>query len=68
VKRLVVVVAVVVLQAALHLSGISDITALVADTRILDNNRASSVGEADNPDSASAIITITWITAPLLEK
>ncbi len=64
-KRLVVLVAVVALLIALLISGLSDTTALVADTGILDNDKASSVGEADNPDSASATITITWTTAPL---
>jgi len=63
VKRSVVLLAVVALLIALLISGLSDATALVADTGISDNDKASSVGEADNPDSASATITITWTTA-----
>ena len=62
-RRLVILVAVVVLLVALLISGLSDIIPLVADTGISDNDKTSSVGEADNPDSASAAITITWTTA-----
>jgi len=64
VKRLAVLVAVVALLIVLLISGISDTTALVADAGISDNDKASSVGEADNPDSATATITITMYTSP----
>ena len=67
-KRLAVLVAVVALLIALLISGLSDTTALVADTGILDNDKASSVGEADNPDSASAIITITMTPVSLPDE
>lgn len=36
----------------------------IADTNIRDNEVTSNVSEAENPDSASATITITWTTAP----
>lgn len=57
-KRLAVLVAVVALLAAPLISGLSDITALVANTSIPDNEITSSQSEANN-SSASATITIT---------
>ena len=50
------------LLVALPISSLSDTNALVVDTGISDSDKASSVSEADNPDSASATITITCTT------
>jgi len=52
----------VALLVALPISSLSDTNALVADTGISDNDKASSVGEADNPDSASVTIMMTRTT------
>jgi len=63
VKRITVLVSVLM---GLLLSGISDTRASIADTSIPDD-KVTSCG-TDNSDSASAMITITWTTAPLNDE
>jgi len=63
VKKLGILVILVAVLAALLISGLSDTTALVADTGVPDNDQASSVAATCNPDSASATITITMYVA-----
>lgn len=62
-KRLVVLLALVVMVAGLFMPG--DSKASVADTNVPDNEIASSVNQTDNPSSANATITITMRTPPL---
>lgn len=62
-KKLLLLVLIAIV--ALLISGISDTKAAIADTSIPDNEVTSSQTEANN-SSASAIIKITWRTAPSL--
>ncbi len=62
-KRLVVLLALVVVVAGLLMSG--DSKASIADTSIPNSEIASSVNQTDNPHSATATITITMQTPPL---
>jgi len=64
-KRLLVLLALVVVVAGLLLSG--DSKASIADTNIPNNEIASSVNQTDSPLSANATITITMTTPPLPE-
>ena len=61
-KRLVIVVTIVILLAVSVLLGLSDTDISLADTSVLNNEVAISVGKANN-FSASATITITMTGA-----
>jgi len=65
-KRLVVLLALVVVVAGLFMPG--DSKASVADTNVPNNEVTSSVNQTDNPSSANATITITMRTAPLPDE
>lgn len=65
-KRLVVLVAFIVVLAGLLLSG--DSKASIADTNIPNNEITSIVNQTANPHSANATIIITMITPPLPDK
>lgn len=65
-KRLIGIAVIVVLLVISLLSSVSGASALTADTSVSHNEVTSS--ESDNPGSASAIITITWTTAPLPDE
>jgi len=66
--RLAVLVAPIVVLGGLLLSGICDSKTPVADTSIPNNEVASSVSQTSHPGSVSAIISITWRTAPLPDE
>ncbi len=57
VKRLILLIALVMILAGLSASAVSDTGSSIADTSIPDNEVASSVSKASNP-SASATITM----------
>jgi hypothetical protein len=59
VKRLVILLALLVLLASFALINIIDTNVSVADTNTPDNRVTSRVSEAGNHDSAAATITIT---------
>ena len=61
-KRLILLTALVVILAGLSASVVSDTSASRIDSSIPDNEITSSQAGASN-SSASATITITWITA-----
>lgn len=65
-KRPVALVALLRILAGFLLSGITDASASIADSSTPDDEVASSV--AENSDSASATVTITWQTAPMLDE
>lgn len=58
-KRLIILVALVVLVAGLVLSGVIDPNVSMADTSVPGTEGTSSVAEIDNPNLASAVIIIT---------
>lgn len=58
-----VLVTLLAILAGLLLSGISDTSASIADTSILDNEITASQGEPNN-SCATATITITMYTLP----
>lgn len=63
-KRLAPFGILVLVVIGLLLLGISNRSFSIADTRIPDNELASTISEANNSRSAHATITITWTTAP----
>ena len=65
-KRLLVLLARVVVAAGLFVSG--DGKASIADTNVPDNEITSSVNQTDSPLSANATITIIMRTPPLPEE
>jgi len=66
VKRLVFLLALVVVIAGLFMPG--DSKASIADTSIPDNEIASSVNQTDSPLFANATITIIMTTPPLPDE
>lgn len=60
-KHKLVILAIVILVASVICYRVSSIKASIADTSILGNEITNSISEAANPDSASAIMTITDI-------
>ena len=62
-KRLLVLLALVVVIAGLLISG--DSLATTADTNVPNNETASNVNQTDSPLSANATITIIMTTPPL---
>ena len=65
-KRLVVLVALIVVLAGLFLSG--DSKTSIADTSVPNNEITSIVNQTDNPASETATITITMRTPPLPDE
>lgn len=53
---------------ALLLLGIANTGTCIADNIVPNNELTSVATGGDDSDSASAIITITWRTAPLPDK
>jgi len=51
-----------IILVGLLLLGLSDTVISIADTSVPNNGIAGSVGEADNSDSSSAVITIMIYT------
>lgn len=60
-KRLFFIVTLAILLAGLVLFGLSDTVISIADTSV-PNDEVANGQEVDNPDSASAVITITMYT------
>ncbi len=67
-RRLTILATLIVVLAALLLSGISDGSPSIADTSIPDNETATSVNQTDSPLSANATITIIMTTPPLPDE
>jgi len=65
-KRLIVLVALVVILAGLFISG--DSKATTADTSVPDNEITNSTNQTDSPLSANATITIIMTTPPLPDE
>ena len=66
-KRLISLIALVVILASLPVLVGSDTSASLIDSSISDNEMTTSGPQASN-SSASGTITITWTTAPMLDE
>jgi len=61
-KRLIIFIALIAILVSLLSLGVADASTSIADTSVPDNEIASGVNEAGNPNSASASIVITMYT------